>query len=224
MDKIRILLADDHQMMRQGLRSLLAKEPDIEIVGEAADGTQVLSLVAQLAPDIVVMDIAMPGLNGQETTRRIVKDFPAVRVVALSTYGDRRYITQMLEAGACGYVVKATACEELLRALRAISGGQSYLCPEAAGIAAKGATGNLDATGPLATTGSSATTKLSTREREVLQLIAEGLSSRKIAAKLFLSIKTVNTHRRNIKTKLGIHSVAELTKYAVSEGLTAPEL
>jgi two-component system NarL family response regulator len=215
--KVRVLLADDHQMMREGLRSLLAKEPDMDVVGEASDGTQVLGMVAQLTPDVVVMDIGMPGLNGQEATRRIGKSHPGVRVVALSTYTDRRYVLRMLEAGACGYVIKGAASEELLRALRAASRGQHYLCPEVAGVVVDNSVHGPDPTKML--------TKmhLGTREREVLQLLAEGLSSPEIALRLTISIKTVDTHRRNIMAKLDIHSVAELTKFAVREGLTALE-
>ena len=214
MDKVRVVLADDHQMLRDGLRALLAKEPDMDVVGEAADGTQVLDMVGQLQPDVVVMDIGMPGLNGQEATRRITKDFPGVRVVALSSYTDRRYVLRMLEAGACGYVIKATASKELLRALRAASGGRRYLCPEVSGIV-------MDH----AVSGSGSTQKpgeacLGTREREVLQLLAEGLTSSEMAKRLSISVKTVEAHRRNITIKLDIHSVAELTKYAVSEGIT----
>jgi two-component system NarL family response regulator len=217
MNKVRVVLADDHQLMREGLRALLDREPDMEVVGEAGDGRQVLALVAELTPDVVAMDIAMPGLNGCEATRRIVKDFPRVRVVAMSGSADRRFVLRLLEAGACGYVVKAAASDELMRALRAAGHGQHYLCPDAARIVVSGSGYNPDSNRLLAHS------HLASREREVLQLLAEGLSSRDIAERLHISVKTVETHRRNITAKLGLHSIAELTKYAIREGLTGLE-
>jgi DNA-binding NarL/FixJ family response regulator len=170
--------------------------------------------VAKLSPGVVVMDIGMPVLNGVETTRRIRAGFPEVRVIALTTHTDKRYVQHMLEAGACGYVLKIAAHDELLRAVRAASRGKTYLSPEIAGPVVERAT--LAHPGPPNT----AFTTLGSREREVLQLVAEGYTSAETAKKMHISIKTVETHRRNISQKLGVHGTADLTKYAVREGLT----
>jgi two-component system NarL family response regulator len=214
---IRVLLVDDHKMMRDGLRGLLEGEPDIEVVGDASDGRTALDLVRTLSPDVVVMDIGMPELNGVEATRSIHKDFESVKVVALSTHTDKRYVHHMLEAGACCYVLKIAAHDELLRAVRAASLGQTYLSPEIAGLVVERATGDS----PGAET--SAYSSLGAREREVLQLVAEGKTSGETAKQMHISIKTVETHRRNIAQKLGLHGTAELTKYASREGLTSLE-
>lgn len=215
--KIRVLLVDDHKMMRDGLRGLLIGESDIEVVGEASDGRMALDLVRTLSPDVVVMDIGMPELNGVESTRRIRNEYPKVRVVALSTHTDKRYVHHMLEAGASGYVLKIGAHDELLRAVRAASLGRTYLSPEIAGLVVERATG--------ASPGAevSAYSSLGAREREVLQLVAEGKTSGETAKQMHISIKTVETHRRNIAQKLGLHGTAELTKYAIREGLTSLE-
>ena len=212
---IRVLLVDDHKMMRDGLRGLLVGVPDIEVVGEAADGRVALDLVRTLSPDVVVMDIGMPELNGVEATRRIRNEFERVKVVALSTHTDKRYVHHMLEAGACGYVLKIAAHDELLRAIRAASVGKTYLSPEIAGLVVERSTS--------ATPGKdvSAYSTLGAREREVLQLVAEGKTSGETAKQMHISIKTVETHRRNIVQKLGLRGTAELTKYAVREGLTS---
>jgi len=214
---VRVLLVDDHQIMREGLRALLEREPGIEIVGDADEGRTALDLVRSLAPDVVVMDVAMPGLNGIEATRQIRACNEHVKVVALSAHGDKRYVFHMLDAGASGYVLKITAHDELVRAVFAVNKGKTYLCP---GIAAfvversrperKGAA-------------KSAFSTLGSREREVLQLVAEGKTSGEAAKAMHISVKTVETHRRNIVEKLGLHGTAELTKYAVREGLTSLE-
>ena len=213
----RILLADDHRMMRDGLRTILEAEPGLEVVGEAVNGRTAVELARELMPDVVVMDIAMSDMNGIEATRRIVADNPEVKIVALSTYADRRYVLEMLDAGASGYVVKAAACEELVQAISIVARGKSYLSPEITGIVVDGYVGRQFA-GPGAPGAA-----LGAREREVLQLVAEGNSSREIAASLKISLKTVEAHRRNIMEKLGLHTVAELTKYAIREGLTSLE-
>ena len=212
---VRVLLVDDHRIMREGLRALLAGESDIEIVGEAADGRTALDLVRTLAPDVVVMDVGMPELNGVEATRRIRSEHEGVKVIALSTHTDSRYVHHMLEAGACGYVLKIGAHGELLRAVRAASLGRTYLSQEIAGLVVERST-HTHAQGEV-----SAYSTLGAREREVLQLVAEGKTSAETAKQMHISIKTVETHRRNIAEKLGLHGTAELTKYAIREGLTS---
>jgi DNA-binding NarL/FixJ family response regulator len=215
---IRVLLVDDHKMMREGLSALLVSEGDIEVVGEASDGRIALDLVRTLSPDVVVMDVGMPELNGVEATRRIRADHERVKVVALSTHADKRYVHHMLDAGACGYVLKIAAHEELVRAVRAASLGKTYLSPEIAGLVVE------RSTSPHSGGDISAYSSLGAREREVLQLVAEGKTSKEIAKEMHISIKTVETHRRNIVQKLGMHGTAELTKYAVREGLSSLEL
>lgn len=212
---VRVLLVDDHQMMREGLKALLANKPDIEVVGEAPDGRMALDLVRTLAPDVVVMDVGMPDLNGVEATRRIKNEHERVKVIALSTHTDKRYVHHMLEAGASGYILKIAAHEELVRAVRAASVGQTYLSPEIAGLVVQRAT-HAEAEKDV-----SAYSTLGAREREVLQLVAEGKTSAEMATEMHISIKTVETHRRNIALKLGLRGTAELTKYAVREGLTS---
>jgi DNA-binding NarL/FixJ family response regulator len=212
---IRILLVDDHKLMREGLRALLHGVPDIEVVGQASDGREALDLVRTLTPDVVVMDIAMPELNGVEATRRIRAEHAGVKVIALSTHADKRYVHHMLEAGAIGYVLKIAAYDELLRAVRAVSQGRTYLSPEVAGSVVERSTSPHDG-GEV-----SAYSSLGSREREVLQLVAEGKTSAETAKEMHISTKTVETHRRNIVQKLGLHGTAELTKYAVREGLTS---
>lgn len=208
------MLADDHKMLREALRALLDKEPDIEVAGEAGDGMAVLGLVAEAKPDVVVMDIAMPGLNGVDATRRLAVEHPEIKVIALSAYSDKRFVMEMLDAGAVGYVVKAAAGDELMRAIRAITRGQTYLCPEVGATLVETVRGS-------AARGDRAGGRLGRREQEVLTFLAEGHSSPEIAALLHIAPSTVEVHRRNIMRKLDLHSVAELTKYAIREGLTS---
>jgi DNA-binding NarL/FixJ family response regulator len=215
--RIRVLLVDDHAMMRDGLRSLLASVPDIEVVGEAADGRVALDFLRTVSTDVVVMDVGMPELNGIEATRRIRREYPSVKVIALSTHTDKRYVHHLLEAGAVGYVLKIAAHDELLRAVRAASLGRNYLSPEIASMVVE------RATRPHTGSDVSAYSQLGAREREVLQLVAEGKTSAQTAKQMHISIKTVETHRRNIMQKLKLHGTAELTKYAVREGLTSLE-
>lgn len=202
---IRLLLVDDHKIVREALCSVLEREPDIAVVGQAGDGETALELVAELMPQVVLMDIAMPGISGIEVTRQIVAEFAGVNVLALSTYFDRRIVTQMLEAGAGGFVNKAAGRDELLQGIRAVVAGKPYLCQEIASMLVKPQGG--------------AETQLGRREIEVLQLLVDGSTSAEIADKLHIATSTVEVHRRNIMRKLDLHSVAELTKYAIRQGL-----
>ena len=212
----RVLLVDDHELMREGLRAILQKEPNLEVGGEAANGREAVVLTRTLQPDVVIMDVAMKDLNGIEATRQIRAERPEAKVVVLSSHSDRRYVAAILAAGASGYVLKANAYDELRRAVHAATQGKSHLSAEVAGTVIEAA---LAVSPPVG----SAYATLSAREREVLQLLAEGHTSSQIGRHLHLSTSTVETHRRNLMGKLGIHSVAELTKYAVREGLSSLE-
>jgi DNA-binding NarL/FixJ family response regulator len=215
--KTRILLADDHMIIRQGLRSLINRQDSMEVVAEADDGRQAVQLAQEVKPDIVVMDISMPNLNGMEATRQILRDNPDVKIIALSMHADSEYITQMTEAGAAGYMLKDCAFEKLVDAIRTVLANRRFLSPRAAAVMAASNTRNMS---PQA---AAAANTLTPREREVLQLIAEGKSTKQAAADLHVSVKTIETHRHNIMEKLGMHSVAELTKYAIRQGFTALE-
>ena len=212
---LRVLLVDDHELMRQGLRSILESEGGVEVVGEAANGREAIELARKLTPQVVVMDVAMQDMNGIEATRQVRSACPGVKVIALSSHSDSRYVTAMLNAGASGYVLKANAYDDLRRALDAARRGKTYLCADV--------TESVVATSLRGGGTDNVRTLLSVREREVLQLLAEGLSSPEIGRRLFVATSTVETHRRNVMRKLGIHSVADLTKYAIREGLTSLE-
>jgi len=214
---IKVLLGDDHRIMRQGLRALLEKEPDIEVIGEAEDGYSTIELARKLKPQVVVMDITMPNLNGIEATRHIIKEVPGVKVLALSMHVDQRFVEEMLKAGATGYLPKDCASEELVCAIRTVLNNQTYLSPAIADIVRR----DYVRQGTKADT--SVFSILTLREREVLQLLAEGKTSKIIASHLDVSVKTIETHRQHIMEKLNFHSLAELTKYAVREGLTSLE-
>ena len=214
---VRVVLADDHAILREGLRLVLARREDLEVVAEADDGREAVELVRELRPDVVVMNIAMADLSGMEATRQILAHNPDVKVIALSAYADRRYVLGMLDAGAKAYVLKANAGDELIRAIEAALAGKRYLTPEAADTVVDSYTRRLFPTDD------SAATELGPREREVLQLLAEGHNSPSIARALHISVRTVEAHRRNIMRRLDLHSIAELTKYAVREGLTELE-
>lgn len=213
---IKVLLADDHQIIRDGLRSLLTNEPDIEVVGEANDGRAAVEMTQRLKPDIVVMDITMPGLNGIEATRQVRAISSDIKVLALSMHADKRFVAGVLHAGASGYVLKNCAFKELIQAIHTVAVNQTYLSPTIADIVVESYVRHS----PLP---ASSLSVLTPREREVLQLIAEGLTLKKIAATLCVSPKTIETHREQIMRKLNASSVAELTKYAVREGLTSLE-
>lgn len=215
MRKIRIVLADDHTVVRQGLRALLAAEEDIEIVGEAENGRQALQLVKKLLPDVVVMDIAMPVLNGIEATRQITRYIPSVKVLVLSTYSNDEYVEQLTEAGAAGYLVKQTAANDLLKAIREAFKGNAFFSPAIAKRLRDQCRQTYTAGQPI----KRRVDYLTTREAEVLQLIAEGRANKQIAAELCISIKTVEKHRQQVMNKLGIHDVAGLTRHAISKGI-----
>lgn len=215
---IRVFIADDHKLFREGLKELVNKQPQMNVVGEAGDGQSTFRMIRDVHPDVIIMDISMPDLNGIEATRQILAENPDVKILALSMHSDRRYVSQMLRAGAKGYLLKEAATEELATAVKTVCRNLTYLSPDIAGDVVDSHVRHR--TEPEE---SSAYTVLSNREREVLQLLAEGNSTKETAGKLFVSVKTVETHRRNIMGKLEIHSVAQLTKYAVREGLTAIE-
>lgn len=212
---VRVLLVDDHQLMREGLRRILEATGEIEVIGEASDGRAALEAAARLLPDVVVMDVAMADMNGIEATSRLRREHPRMKVVALSTHSDKRYVRNMLKAGAAAYVLKESASDDLLRAVHAAGRGEHYLSPRITGCVLQTLSGprsELAEDSPYQLLGA--------REREVLKLLAEGLTSKEIAQRLGVALKTVETHRRNIAQKVGERSIAGLTKYAVREGLT----
>ena len=211
---IRILLVDDHKIVCEAITSLLENELGMEVVGQAEDGRRAVELVRKLHPNVVVMDIVMPNLNGIEATRKIVHEFDDVRVIALSAHSDRRNVREMLMAGAFGYVPKCCAFEELVVAIRTVAHNQTYLSSQISGIVVEGYIHRLN------DGDDSAYSILTPREREVLQLIAEGKSTKVIAKELFVSTKTIEWHRSQLMNKLNVQSVAELVKYAIREELT----
>ncbi|MEK7263454.1 MAG: response regulator transcription factor [Bacteroidota bacterium] len=218
MQKIKVLLADDHEIVRQGLRSLLEQTMDIEVIAEAEDGKEAVLKTEQFLPDVVVMDIGMPTLNGIEATRQIKKMYPDIFILILTMHATEEYIAQMLHAGASGYILKKSAYQELLQAIRAVHKGHSYLSPS---VSKKVLDDYLDRTKEMFANDPYET--LTTREREVLQVLAEGKSNQEIAHSLFLSAKTVETHKANVMKKLDLHSTTELVKYAIRKGIITSE-
>ena len=214
---IKIFIADDHRILREGLRSLIEKMSDVRVVGDAGNGREAVRLVTERRPDVVIMDVNMPHLNGIEATRLLLKELPAVKVIGLSMYSDKRFVAGMLRAGASGYLLKASAFEELATAVQTVMAGDIYLSPRVTGVVIE------DYVGQLNQEKSAPTKTLSPREREILQLLAEGKSSKDVASLLHVSEKTVHSHRQNIMEKLNLHSIAELTKYAIREGITTVE-
>jgi DNA-binding NarL/FixJ family response regulator len=215
MSKTKVLLVDDHTVVRQGLKALFAAEPDLDVVGEADNGREALALIATLQPDVVLMDISMPGLNGIEATRQLQERFPQVKVVILSMHANEEYVFQVLRAGASGYVLKQSDSLEVLAAIRAAISGGSFLSPPISRTVIDDYIRRSEARGR---SQEPETDPLTSREREVLQLLAEGLPNREIAQQLNISIKTVETHRTNMLHKLGLKDKTELVKYALRKG------
>jgi DNA-binding NarL/FixJ family response regulator len=211
---IKILLVDDHKVMRDGLRLLLDDHPDMQVVGEADHGRDALALVSRIQVDVVVMDVAMPELNGIETTRRMLTRFPSIKVVSLSMYNERKILTEMLQAGAAALVVKGSATEDLVQAIRTVHAGRTFLAPEIIKTVGEDFAKTVGVV-------RGKSSDLTNRELEVLQLVAEGGTTKSIGNRLDISAKTVDTHRQNIMRKLNLRTVAELTKYAVREGITS---
>ena len=209
---IRILIADDHKIMRDGLRLLLEKEKGFEVIAEAKNGREAIRLAEQLRPDILIMDISMEDLNGMDATRQIVGKNQGTRIVALSMHADKRFVAGMFEAGAMGYLLKECAFDELLQAIRQVMSGRTYLCSMISGVVIRDYIQRMR---------KSESSPLSPREKEILQLLAEGSTTKRIADQLKVSVKTVETHRQHIMDKLNIFSIAELTKYALKEGITS---
>ncbi len=214
MKRIHVLLVDDHTVVRQGLRALLAAEDDMRVIGEAENGRQAVRQAKKSSPDVVLMDVAMPLLNGLEATRQILKAVPSAKVLGLTSYGDDGYVQELMEAGASGYLLKQTAADDLLKAIRQVQRGRTFFSPAIARRLREACNGAL-ASGRRA----GKTSELTSREREVLQLVAEGFPNKQIAAELSISVKTVEKHRQQLMNKLRLHDVASLTRYALSKGL-----
>lgn len=214
---MRIVIADDEGILRQGLSALIREQPDMEVVGEAQDGWQAVALAKELKPDAVVMDIGMPNLNGVDATRQILAENPNIKVVALSMHPDRHYVTEILKAGALAYVLKSYFVDELIKALHAAAAGEHYLSPQITDVLVDEIVNKASANDQ------NGLSRLTGRLRQVLQLTAEGLSTKQIATRLCISPKTADANRREIMNQLGIFTIAELTKYAIREGLTSAE-
>ena len=212
---IKILLADDHEIVRYGLRCVIEEQPDMEVVGDAVNGRTAINLTHQLKPDVVIMDISMPDMNGIEATRRIRKEIPDTKVIVLSMHHKRQFVIDMLKSGVSGYILKTKVHDDLIRAIKAAVADEVYLSSKITGIVAHDIASNLP------TSDKSAYAILTPREREVLQLISEGKSTKESALHLNISIKTIESTRRQIMQKLDIHNVADLTKYAINEGITS---
>jgi two-component system response regulator NreC len=214
---IRVLLADDHAIVRHGLGRAIQQESDMEVVGQAEDGHRTVDLARELVPDVVVMDISMPDLNGIEATREIRREAPDVKVIALSMHSAKRYVTEMFKAGAVGYLLKDCDFDELARAIRAVAEGKTYVSPSISNVVVEDLVHGEEKIDP------TAFSVLTQREREVLQLLSEGKTTKQIALRLHISPKTVEAHRLRVMNKLDIDNVAQLTKYAIQEGLTSAE-
>lgn len=214
----KVLIVENHAIVRQGIRALLSYTDDLQVVGEAVDGRDALRLAKETQPDVILMDIRMPNLNGVEACRQIVREIPSARVIALTLLTDSRSVRDMFEAGAKGYLLKDSGLDELLQAIRTVLSGGKYLAVELGGPEVG------EYRDPDAPAGPAGRQALSAREREVLQLVAEGRTTRQIAEMLNISVKTVETHRHNLMQKTGLRSIADLTKYAIQTGLTSVDL
>jgi len=215
--KIKILLADDHKITRDGLCVLINSQSNMKVVGQAENGRSALDMALDLIPDVIVMDINMPELNGIDATHKIVKELPETKIIILSMYSDKRYIIGALKAGVSGYLLKNCAFDELLNAINSVLKNKRYMSSEIADLVMEGYAHSLVSNEP------PGISILTTREREVLQLIAEGMKTNDIASKLFVSVKTISTHRRQIMEKLNTDNIADLIKFALKEGLITLE-
>lgn len=215
---IRVILADDHTIVRHGLSKLIQQQEDMEVIAQAGDGHSTVELTRELAPDMVIMDIGMPDLNGIDATLQITRDFPNVSVIGLSMHSGKKFVIEMLKAGASGYLLKDCALEELITAIKTVAAGKIYLSPSITDVVVENYVRHSNKKD------NSAFSLLSEREREVLQLLAEGKTTKQIGQHLHISPKTVEGHRLRIMTKLNMDNVAQLTKYAIQEGLTSPEV
>lgn len=214
---MKILIADDHGVVREGLRVLIESQPGLEVVAEAQDGLKAIEMAKEFSPDAVLMDITMPNVNGVEATRQILEANPDTRIIALSVHFDKHFVTEMIKAGASGYVLKACLFDEVLKAIQTVGAGDYYLSPKITDIV-------MDDYKYYMTTATKSTEVcLTPRERQMVQFLAEGKSTKQIALNLHVSPKTIDSNRRQIMNKLGIFSIAELTKYAIREGLTSHE-
>ena len=212
---IKILIADDQQLTREGIRSMLEREPDMEVLGEAEDGRSAARMARELGPDVILMDVSMPEMNGIVATTLILAEAPRIKVIALSMLDDRRFVSNMLRAGASGYLIKDCSFKELARAIRRVVANKNYLSPGIMDVVVK------DYVSPPAYSDSPYSSHLTIREKEVLQLVAEGHSTSQIANSLHVSVKTIESHRQNLMTKINAKGIAGLTKYAIREGLTS---
>jgi DNA-binding NarL/FixJ family response regulator len=212
---IKVLLADDHGILRQGIQALIEKQSDIEVVGQAGNGLMAVEMTRQLHPDVVILDVSMPVLNGIEATRQIKSELPEVKVLALSVHANKEFILAMVKAGASGYMLKECVLDDLIQAINAVVAGQSYLSPQIASIILESITKDsiFDAAG-------SSHETLTSKEKQILQLLTEGKSAKRIASQLSLSVKTIEASRRHIMEKAEVDNLAGLTKYAIREGLT----
>ena len=213
---VTILMVDDHKIVREGLCVLISNEPGMEVIGQAQDGREAIRLARQLKPDVIVMDVHMPGMDGIDATRLIVNDFPDSRIIALTMYPKKSFVMEMLNVGASGYILKDDAFAELVKAVNIVMSGETYLCPKAASVLVDHYVRNYPGNIP-------ADILLTNRQREVLKLLAEGKSTKEIAVVLKLSPKTIDACRRRVMEKLNVQNIAQLIKYAIREGLTPLE-